>query len=133
MEQIPTEVIEKIAETFQLHKWMDNVMWNENQRQRTAAEYGYRLASPCALCEGKDEQLKESLLLYNNQTATIIKLEKECEGKEKEIAELKNNLINYRETVFNEWTEQETLKQRISELEAENEKLIMLTRKLLNK
>ena len=77
MEQIPTEVIEKIAETFQLHKWMDNVMWNENQRQRTAAEYGYRLASPCALCE----------------------------GKEKEIAELK----------------------------AENEKLIMLTRKLLNK
>jgi len=49
-----------------------------------------------------------------------------CEGKEKEIAELKNNLINYRETVFNEWTEQETLKQRISELEAEKERIIAL-------
>ena len=76
MEQIPKEVMEKIeAEGM---KWFNvpNPIFKELFRQ--GGEYGYRLASPCALCEGKEKeiaelkkQLEDSFLLYHNMTTTI--------------------------------------------------------------
>ncbi len=62
---------------------------------------GYRLSSPCALCE----------------------------GKEKEIAELRKRIL----IEFNKGIEfaSKQYESKISELEAENNKLIMLTRKLM--
>jgi hypothetical protein len=57
MEQIPTEVTEKIKLRFPVElAW--NVM-DTSSIQRKAAEYGYRLASPCALCEGKEKEIAE--------------------------------------------------------------------------
>ena len=151
MEQIPTETFadymgnarNKFVNAIQQQKW--------NTELRTSAEdilIAYdQMRKRIEKCEGKDEQLKESLLLYNNQTATIIKLEKECEGKEKEIVQIQE-AIDRAANILDEKGKQifllnkdllESLRvnseqsQRISELEAENEKLIMLTRKLLNK
>ncbi len=99
MEQIPTETFADYMGNAR-NKFVNDIQQQKwNTELRTSAE--------------------DILIAYDQMRKRI----EECEGKEKEIAELKDNLIKYRETVFNEWTEQETLKQRISSLEADNIKL----------
>jgi predicted RNase H-like nuclease (RuvC/YqgF family) len=57
MEQIPTEVMEKIENKFPVETgW--NIM-DTSSISRHAAIFGYRLASPCALCEGKEKEIAE--------------------------------------------------------------------------
>ncbi len=56
---IPKEIQDKISEKYPLQKWMDNEMWNENKRQKTAAEYGYQLAT-----DGREELEKEISILH---------------------------------------------------------------------
>ncbi len=86
MEQIPTDIQDKIRDYADCRDRRDAVV--------SDVIYGYRLASPCALCE----------------------------GKEKEIAELKQNHLDWMDAVgradklYKQHIE-EPLKQRVSELE----------------
>ena len=67
MEQIPTEVMEKIDKLYPVDKSADWVggkfvpTWNNERikRIREGIIIGYRLASPCALCEGKEKEIAE--------------------------------------------------------------------------
>ena len=89
MEQIPTEVMEKIEAYIQEQKHLVSSEGLENIR--TDILFGYHL-----LCEGKEKEIAAFSKVVNDQQIRIMELVK-----------------------------------RISELEAENEKLIMLTRKLM--
>jgi len=116
MEQIPTEVIEKIIAEAKKHQ-LGQYVWQEDKRKSFAlgASYGYQLASPCALCEGKEKeivQIQEAI----DRAANIL------DEKGKQIFLLNKDLLESLRVNSEQ-------SQRISKLEAENERLKGLMRK----
>jgi len=146
MEQIPTEVMEKIR--IAVEDFYGSEQSGEyKSTYEKGCECGYRLASPCALCEGKDEYYGTVITgirtLYDEMRRVdyekIKELEKECEGKEKENIGLQNACKKWEEIcegkekeiaelkkINQSWANSndkliESKSQRISELEAGNE------------
>ena len=159
MSTIPKAVLETFPKKIYLqttdedeqqpYKYDFSITWCEDKVNNSDVEY---LRADLAT-DGREElekQLQDSLLLYNNQTATIIKLEKECEGKdevnrglqnackkweeicegkEKEIAELKKQLEDSFLLYHNMTTTIATRDRQLSELEAEKERRGILIEK----
>ena len=65
MEQIPKEIQDKIIAEAKNRYIVDEthtslgmeIQYNKRQGFNNGAIFGYRLASPCALCEGKDAEI----------------------------------------------------------------------------
>jgi len=104
MEQIPKEVMEKIEKEFPILESASNadkdymaVMSpnDTNWNRREGAIFGYRLASPCALCEGKEKEIAELRQEFKANYFLTESLYKENASLEAE----KKDLIAYTEYV----------------------------------
>jgi len=99
MEQIPTEVIEKIIAEAKKHQ-LGQYVWQEDKRKSFAlgASYGYQLASPCALCEGKEKEiaeLKEEFKANYFLTESLYKEISQLEAENERLKGLLHNLEEY--------------------------------------
>ncbi len=98
MEQIPTEVMEKIMNESK--KRYDNNNIDDLQDFENGAAYGYCLASPCALCEGKEKEiaeLRQTILIEFSKGIEFAS--KQYESKISELEAEKKDLIAYTEYV----------------------------------
>ncbi len=125
MEQIPTEVMEKIEELYIPVKSSDyktvedyEIACSARQELRFAAQYGYRLASPCALCEGKEKEIAELKGKINELTMDNMTHEYNKAEAEKYAPEYKRQI-------------EEPLLEKLEELKAENKRLKGLLSKIV--
>ena len=101
MEQIPTEVMEKIR--IAVEDFYGSEQSGEyKSTYEKGCECGYRLASPCALCEGKEKEIAELKRQVNDLTMGNM-------THEYNQAEAERTWTQFKQRIIDEWKTENNL------------------------